>query len=212
MAIDVAPEFMRFISDERQASRLPISRKQLKEGELSHPVTVDNRRASELLRVAARRAAGLYRPTKHTEVVWVQGDSELAIDLTGIDMKLSDGLVEMLIPVRCDQTDKATIQVAIVVGTARNPAGLYASTHRRPNGPPLIVAAWGESLVAFAWQCLLGMVSGIAGASGKDARGNLLVPVEVTASQKGLTILPMARYRFSGSSGLGAAARQRGEP
>jgi len=46
------------------------------------------------------------------------------------------------------------------------------------------------------------MISGIAGATGKDARGNILVPVELTASDKGLQIVPMARHRFAGSSGL----------
>ena len=82
--------------------------------------------------------------------------------------------------------------------------GVFAAAHRRPYGPELIVTVWGEALVAFAWQCVLGLVSQIAGATGKDARGNVLVPVEFTADAKGLQIVPMARYRFSGSSGLKA--------
>jgi hypothetical protein len=211
MADDVAPEFVRFINEERQASRLPASQEQLKEGELSHPVYVDNERASEFLHIAAKRAVGLFRLTRHTEAVWVYGDSELAVNLVGLSVKLSDGLIYVLIPVRCDQTGDATIEVAFAVGTADEPAGLYASTYRRPNGPPLIVEAWGETLVAFAWQCLLGMISGIAGAIGKDARGNVLVPVELTASQQGIQIVPMARYRFAGSSGLGTTTKTRGE-
>jgi len=106
------------------------------------------------------------------------------------------------IPVRCDQTGSAKVAVVFAVGSARQPAGLYASTFRRPNGPALIISAWGDALVAFAWQCVIGLVSGIAGATGKDSRGNVLVPAELTASEKGLKILPMARHRFSGSSGL----------
>ena len=95
-----------------------------------------------------------------------------------------------------------TVDVAFAVGTANQPSGLYASAYRRPNGPPLIVEAWGDSLVAFAWECLLGLITGVAGASGKDARGDNLVPVELTAAPNGITILPMARYRFSRSINL----------
>jgi len=211
MADEIAPEFVRFINKEREASRLPAFQKQLKEGELSHPVYVDTERVSEFLRVAAKRAVGLFRPTRHTEVVWVHGDSELAVNLVGLDVKLLDGLIYVLVPVRCDQTGEAKIEVAFAVGTADEPAGLYASAYRRPNGPPLIVEAWGEALVAFAWQCVLGMITGIAGATGKDVRGNVLVPVELTASQKGIQIVPMARYRFAGSSGLGTTTKTRGE-
>jgi hypothetical protein len=210
MADSVAPEFARFINEERRAGRISASRGQLAEGELSQPVFVEAGRATEFLRVAAKRAAGFFRPTKRTEVVWVHGDSELAVSLVEIDVKIANGLIIVLIPVRCDQTGAATIEVFFAVGSGDSPAGLYASTLRRPNGPPLIVAAWGESLVAFAWQCVLGMITGIAGATGKDARGNILVPVEMMASDKGIQIVPMARYRFSGSSGLRTTTKRRG--
>jgi hypothetical protein len=210
MADAVAPEFARFITEERRASRLPALRRQLAEGEISQPILIEPGRASEFLRVAAKRAVGLFRPTKRTEIVWVQGDSELAINLANLDVKLSDGLIQVLIPVRCDQIEAATIEVVFAVGAPNEPAGLYASTYRRPNGPPLIVGAWGEALVAFAWQCVLGMITGIAGATGKDARGNILVPVELTASDRGLQIVPMARHRFAGSSGLRTATKTRG--
>jgi len=92
------------------------------------------------------------------------------------------------------------------VGSAKEPSGLYASTYRRPNGPALIVDTWGEALVAFAWQCVLGMVSGIAGAVGKDTRGNVLVPAELIAANGAMRIVPMARHRFAGSSGLKGTA------
>ncbi len=210
MAVDVAPEFIRFVNEARKGSKLPDNETQLKEGELSHPVQVDSSRVSEFLRIAAKRAVGLYRPTKHTEVIWVHGDSELAVSLVGISARLSDGLIRVLIPVRCDQISKATIEVAFAVGTADKPSGLFASAYRRPNGPPVIVAAWGENLVAFAWQCVLGMVSGIAGATGRDASGDFLVPVELTASEKGIQILPMARHRLSRLSKLTTIPKTRG--
>jgi hypothetical protein len=200
---EIPSEFARFIGAERRAGRLPaLPRKPMTAGESSDPVVVDAKQASELLRVAAKRSAGLFRPTKRTEVVWADGDRELAVNLTDLEVKLADGAIQVAIPVRCEQTGRVVIEVIFAVGSKDSPSGLYASTYRRPNGLDVIVNAWGEPLVAFAWQCLLGMVSGIAGAVGKDDRGNVLVPVELTASRRGIEIVPMARHRFSGSSGL----------
>jgi hypothetical protein len=152
----------------------------------------------------------LFHATKRTEVVWVAGDSELAVSLSELSVKFADGLILVLIPVRCDQTGSQLIEIAFVVGSPNQPAGLYASTYRRPNGPELIVSTWGESLVALAWQCVLGLVAGVAGAVGKDKRGNVLVPVEIMASERGLQIVPMARHRFAGSSGLKATTTKGG--
>ena len=163
---------------------------------------VGTKEASTLLQVAAKRAVGLYRPTKRTEVVWVEGDSELAVGMADVQIDTDDGLIVVTIPVRCDQTGPQRVRVAFAVGGPDRPAGLYASTFRKPIGPRLIVDAWGDALVAFGWQCVLGMVAGLAGAIGKDTRGNVLVPAELNATKKGLSIVPMARHRFSGSSGL----------
>lgn len=206
----IAPEYIRFVTAERRASRLPAAPEALTAGEIPHPVFIADKQASELLRVAAKQASGLFRPTKRTEVVWVGGDSELAVSLSGLSVKFADGLLRMTIPVRCDQTGDAVIEVVFAVGSPNQPSSLYASTYRRPNGPELIVSTWGEALVAFAWQCVLGMVSGIAGAIGKDSRGNVLVPVEMAASERGLQVVPMARHRFAGSSGLGITASKGG--
>jgi hypothetical protein len=202
MADTIAPEFVRFVNNERRARRLPALPGAVATGEATRPVFVDPAAASELLRVAARRAVGLFRPTKRTEVVWVQGENELAINLADIQVKFGDGLVRVAIPVRCDQTGSAIVEVVFAVGAPNRPAGLFASTLRRPNGPALVVATWGEALVAFAWQCVLGLATGVAGATGKDQRGNVLVPAEVVASPDGLQVMPMARHRVAGSSGL----------
>ena len=201
MADDISQEFVSFINEKRKSSRISASQQQLKEGELSLPIHVDIKSVPGLLRAAAKRAAKLPQG-RQSEVVWVQGDRELAINLAGINTRLADGLIRVLIPVRSDQTGRATVDIAFAVGTENQPSGLYFSAYRRPNGPPLIVEAWGQSLVAFAWQCVLGLITGIAGAAGKDARGEALVPVELTASPKGITIRPMARFRFSKPSAL----------
>jgi hypothetical protein len=174
------------------------------EGDVFDAVRITPKQGTELMRVASRRAAGFFRPTKRTEVVWVEGESELAVGIAGVEVKLDEGLIRVLIPVRCDQTGPATVEALFATGSPTAPAGLYAATPRRPNGPPLVVDAWGNALVAFAWQCVLGLVTGIAAAVGKDTRGNLLVPVELSVSASGIEILPMARHRFAGFSSLNA--------
>jgi hypothetical protein len=206
MADSVAPDFVRFVAGERRADRVPALPPAMAAGAAAHPIVVDDKHAAALMRVAAWRAAGVFRPTTRTEIVWVDGDSELAIGLAALRVRMDTGLLRLAIPVRCEETGRAEVEVAFAVGSPAEPAGLYASTFRRPNGPPLVVDRWGDALVAFAWQCVLGMVSGIAGATGKDARGNVLVPAELAVSPRGLVIVPMARHRFAGSSGLAAAA------
>ena len=209
MADVVAPEFTRFVTAERRAGRLPAADKASDAGAASKSVLVQADKLSALLIVAAKRASGLVHPTQHAEVVWVDGDRALAINLADLGVKVADGLIRVTIPVRCDQTGRGVVEVVFAVGSTAEPRGLYASTYRRPDGPPLVVAVWSEALVAFAWQCVLGLVSGIAGAIGKDQRGNVLVPVDLSASKRGLEIVPMARHRFAGSSGLQTAAKAR---
>lgn len=201
MPESVAPEFARFVAAERRAGGVAAARPAA-EGEVLRPVFIEAGKATEMLRVAARLAAGFFRPTARTEVVWVDGESELAVNFAAIGVKLADGLIRLTIPVRCDQVGEARIEVLFAVGSPAAPAGLYAAAPRRPQGPELVVAVWGDALVAFAWHCVLGLVAGIAGATGKDARGNLLVPVELVVSGRGIEVHPMARHRFTGSSGL----------
>ena len=202
MTESVAPEFARFVAGERQARRLPAAPQPRAAGEVSNTVFIEAGKLTELARVAARRAAGMFRPSKRSEVVWVEGGSELAINLAEVNVKPDLGLLRVAIPVRCDQIGSVVIEVLFAVGSPDQPAGLYAAASRRPSGPPVVVETWGDALVAFAWQCVLGLVTGIAGATGKDQRGNLLVPVELAVSQRGVEIVPMARHHFAGSSSL----------
>jgi len=204
----VTPEFDRFLRAEERAGRYPGVVALLAAGDVAQPVFLRPEQAGELMGAAARLAVGLFRPTQRTEAVWVRGESQLAVGLTGIRVTTQEGLLGVVLPVRCDQTGRAEVTVTFAVGSDEQPAGLFAAAHRRPAGPELIVSAWGENLVAFAWQCLLGLVSGVSGAVGKDGRGNLLVPAEVVANADGLRIVPMARHRFTGSSGL-ATGRER---
>jgi hypothetical protein len=168
-------------------------------GDLLERFHLDPDTTARLIVTAARMAAGLVRSTRRSVIVWVEGDSELAIDLAGIKSATAGGRIDILLPVRCDQTGPAEVIVTFAVGQEDRPAGMFASTARRPTGPKLIVDTWGDALVAFAWRTLLTLTSQVAGAIGKDSRGNVLVPADLMANADGLFVRPMGRFRFSGS-------------
>ena len=209
MGESVAREFERFVAAERRAGRISALPAAMREGQVFDAVFVEAAKLAEFARVAARRGAGLLRPSARSEIVWVEGANQLAIDIVKLDVRVADGVIRVIVPVRSDQTGSVPIEVLFVVGSANEPSGLYAAASKKPSGPELIVDAWGDALVAFAWQCVLGVVTGIAAATGKDARGNVLVPVELVANGRGVAIVPMARHRFAGSSTLKAVAKRR---
>jgi hypothetical protein len=194
--------FRRYVERERRAERFMLEARPLMAGAVTSRLRVGSEDISGLAVEAAKRAAGFFRPTRRTEVVWVDGESELAVSLAGVRAETGDGALVVTIPVRCDQTGETEVHVTFAVGRPGQPAGLYAATQRRPRGPAVVVDTWAEAIVAFAWQILLGLATGLAGATGKDARGNRLVPAELEATTDGLTIVPMARHRFAGSPGL----------
>jgi hypothetical protein len=201
--------FTRYVERERRAQRFIPDVEPLMAGAVTSRLRVGSEDVSGLAVEAAKRAAGFFRPTRRTEVVWVDGESELAVRLAGVRAETRDGAVVVTIPVRCDQTGETEVHVTFAVGRPGQPAGLYAATQRRPRGPAVVVDTWAEAIVAFAWQILLGLATGLAGATGKDARGNRLVPAELEATRDGLTIVPMARHRFAGSPGLTGAVTRR---
>jgi hypothetical protein len=204
VADEIPVAFERFVEAERRAERFAGTREPLAAGAVNDVLRVDTNEVGRLLIEAAKHASGFYRPTRRSEVVWVNGDSELAVGIADVHSQTGDGVIVVSIPVRCDQTGRTEVHVTFAVGRPGQPAGLYASTQRRPRGPAVIVDTWGDAIVAFAWQILLGLVSGLAGATGKDTRGNRLVPVELEATADALQIVPMARHHFAGSTGLAA--------
>jgi hypothetical protein len=175
----------------------------MREGEVFGTVFVEAGKLAEFARVAARRGAGLFRPGARSEIVWVEGANQLAIDIAKLDVRVADGLIRVMIPVRSDQTGSVPIEVLFAVGSANEPACLYAAASKKPSGPELIVDAWARRS-----SRLRGSVCrhGHRRRYGKDVRGNLLVPVELIADGRGVAIVPMARHRFAGSSTLKPAA------
>jgi hypothetical protein len=170
-------------------------------GEVAAVVPVDERAARALF-VAA--AATLTRapasPNPPLPVVWSDGDSELLVDIGGLNVELSSGLVAVAVPVRCDQIRDAVVTITFAVGSADRPAGLLAATQDRPSGPAVVVGRWGDSLVALTWHALVNATVGVAAASGADADGVGLVPAGIVASDDRLEVYTMARPAFVNGS------------
>ncbi len=163
----------------------------LAEGNVLDRVHVDPGSASRLMRTAALRAAGIHWKSSRDTIVWAEGGRLGSAVVVGrLKVETGDGLLVVHLPVRCDQVGDAVVTVTFAVGSEDRPAGLYAAAERRPRGPAAVVDAWSESLVAFAWQCLLGLLTGLTGAVGKDERGNLLVPCRAVGQRRRLVRHP----------------------
>jgi hypothetical protein len=166
-------------------------------GEVAAVLPLDPRSLRQLLVAAAAPGGTTAAGREPQSVVWTDGDSQLLVDVAHLDVEMGDGLVTVVIPVSCDQTQEVKITVAFAVGRADRPAGLLTTTHDRPGGPALIVDRWGEALIAFAWSALLAATLGLSGASGVDADGDPLVTAGITASANGLEIHTMAKPPFT---------------
>ena len=109
-------------------------------------------------------------------------------------------MVVVTIPVSCDQTGDTQVHVTFVVGDQKRPAGLLAATEQRPRGPAVIVDAWGDNLVAYAWHVVIEVMTNVAGAAGRDLDGSRLVAVGVAVSGDEVRVTPMARMATSESN------------
>jgi hypothetical protein len=154
--------------------------------------------AAPLFPAAAAAAAGFdpLAAEPPGPVVWREGDRELLIDTVKVVGRFAPGVIAVSIPVDCDQTRPAFVHVSFVVGKPEEPAGLVAATEARPRGPAVVVDAWGENLVAFAWHVVLEVVTNVAGEAGRDLDGSRLVPIGIAANPDGLFVVPMARHTF----------------
>jgi hypothetical protein len=108
-------------------------------------------------------------------VVWTLGGSELLVIVAKVRVRLDEGTVLVTIPVECDQVPGADVDL------------------------------WGDALTAYAWQIVLSVTAGIAGAAGQDVDRAPLVPAALTASANGLGVHTMARHTFDRD--VGAAGR-----
>jgi hypothetical protein len=153
--------------------------------------------AARLFPRAAAVAAGIDALTAEPRpVLWREGDRELLVDTAKVVARFGAGVIAVSIPVSCDQARRAFVHVSFVVGRPDAPAGLVAATEDRPHGPAVVVDAWGDNLVAFAWHVVLLVATHVAGEAGRDKDGSRLVPIGLAANPDGLFVVPMARHTF----------------
>lgn len=182
-------------------------------GGVGAPVPVALEQVGPLLQAAARRAAAPDgRGDGPAAVVWREGADALVVLLDRIGVRTTDGGVLVIVPVACDQLPdlRGSVVVSFAVGSPARPAGLVAAAGAIPQGPDVVVGRWGEALTALAWQALLDVVAGVAGASGRDLDGSPLVPASMTATDQGLTVLPQARHPFDRLTTTSAVAAPAG--
>jgi hypothetical protein len=160
------------------------------------PVTLKLEQLAPVVAAAARKALGVSEAARGTQVVWAEGADELLVDAGGVSLETDDGLVQIIVPVFCDQIGEEKIRVTFAVGSPDRPAGMIVAAGRVPEGPLVIVSRWGDSLVALAWSVLVGAVNAVAGAIAVDQSGSPLISGEIVAQRGVLTIVPFARHRF----------------
>ena len=165
-------------------------------GTTSSEATLAAKDLPGLVRTAALAISGFADAAadRAPSVLWRNGASELLVLPGGVQTRLADGIVALSVPVRCDQSGDAFVHMSFFVGAPDRPAGLVAATEPRPRGPAAVVDVWGERLVAFGWRIVVELATHIAAESGRDEDGAPLLPVAITATPRGLTVLPMARH------------------
>ena len=170
----------------------------LEPGTPAPPVDLEPGEAEALFPLAAMSAAGT---NGDNAVVWREGERALLVRPARTRVAFGTGVVAVSLHVECDQVRQATVHVSFVVGDLERPAGLVAVTDGRPRGPAVVVDAWGESLVAFAWHVVLEVLVNVAGEAGRDLDGSRLVPIGFAVQRNRFQVTPMARHGFDRQRG-----------
>jgi hypothetical protein len=129
-------------------------------------------------------------------VLWEADGARLLIRVSAVRAELGTGIVQIVVPVTCDQTGDTEVTVAFVTGSTARPAGGIATTEDHPRGPAVVVENWAEPLIAFAWQTLVVATTALSGAGGEDTSGRNLVTAGLDVSADGLRVTPMGRHTF----------------
>lgn len=157
------------------------------------PAAEAERTLRETIRLVADIPAG-----STPRLVWVQGADELLVHTDDVRLACDTGLVTISFRVACDQLGRdARVAVPLGVGTAKRPTGLVMSALTRPDGPPIVVDAWAQAIVAFAWEALVHLAQTVSAAVGSDAAGLRLVPATIGAEPRLLLVQPAARHTFA---------------
>lgn len=162
-------------------------------GETTGWVRLPAKTAQRLLVEVSRLVADLPRGSGR-DVVWQSGASELLVRTDAVTLEVATGMVTFAIPVACDQLrEPAVVRVFLAVGTTKEVRGLFMSTFAAPEGPEVVTAVWADSLIAFAWECLLTLAQRLAAEAGRDRRDRPLQAGAIAAERGVLLVRPMAR-------------------
>ena len=130
-------------------------------------------------------------------VIWDDGLNQLVVHPGRIRVTLTEGRIEVVIPVQADGLS-ANMTIPFATGSSKRVAGLVMSTLERPAGNATVATCWGDALIAMAHKSILKATESLAGASGRDKTNNRLVPRALSATKGQLTIQSQARFAIKG--------------
>ena len=167
-------------------------------GESTPPLRVSAGEFVALFTVALRsvgREGNRAKPSADA-LLWQELGDELLVEVGSVKTELGEGLVDVHVPVRCDQLPNKTdvVLVRVAVGTDKRPTGLFTALPSRPFGPAVVVDRWGDALNALAWRAFVEVLRGIARNAGRDRDDVPLLPTAVTASRDGIALIAQARH------------------
>jgi hypothetical protein len=87
-------------------------------------------------------------------VIWVDGDSEVVVEIERLRLALKPGLVVIELAVAEDEAGEATLVVPFRVGREPVDAVLLAVTEDLPRGNPVFSNRWGKVTQTLLWQAL----------------------------------------------------------
>jgi hypothetical protein len=88
-------------------------------------------------------------------VIWEDADSEAIVLLDEIRLALRPGLILIDLPMMTDQTGRASLVVALSIGTDAPTAALTALTESQPRGEASLASRWGRLAQDALWDAVL---------------------------------------------------------
>jgi hypothetical protein len=160
----------------------------LKPGEVGPQRVLDPKELTSLVR---RAVSGDQR-----RLVWNHRGNETTVRLDSLRIATADGLIMVGLTLETDQTDAQELTTVFAVGSTKQPAGLLAVAEERPRGHGDLAATFAEPVIATCWRGLLLVITAVAAAAGRDASGDPLTPVALTATADGLIVHTIADHRL----------------
>jgi hypothetical protein len=129
-------------------------------------------------------------------VVWTWRGNEALVHLDTLRLALDDGLIFIGLTLETTQTGPQELTAVLAVGSKDRPAGLLAVAEERPRGHGELAATFAEAVNATAWRGVLLVVAAAAASAGRDAEGDPLVPLALTAAPEVLIVHTIADHRL----------------